>query len=476
MPMHPGWYQHGNHPLRWWDGTTWSDPTTDPRYDPRHHSVLDGATLEFHAPVGWPTPPPNWYPPPLWEPELSWPSAVVLWSVRSLDWDTRKEEEANVGELLSIEKYESAWQFTGIEHIPLTWVPPPNWPPVPPQWSPPEKWKPDRRWGSAPAGWKFWQPDPTTLQRRITEVEERGEERTREALETTTGARLILELADLPLCESVTTTTLSRAPLPVALRHNFKDPGLPAQQETLTKAHENLNWHVSNLRTYILRIVHGLGTVDHWAWTLRRNVHEATQRQHNATVSALTRAMNLAFAEVSRAIPKINPRRPEDGVHIDALLAEVKQSVHHRNSQLEESSRQLERIFQVLTEPDRAANAAPAATQAWEVAEELAATHLRTLGFTDAHRTPPGSDGGIDIEGRGIIAQVKAKATPVPRPDIQRLLGTNQYGAATAFYSTAGYTQGAIDFANHVNVALFTLDLTTNTATAINDAGTNLHA
>lgn len=96
---------------------------------------------------------------------------------------------------------------------------------------------------------------------------------------------------------------------------------------------------------------------------------------------------------------------------------------------------------------------------AWLIAEELAAAWLREHGFPDAVRTPPGVDGGFDVEARGLVGQVKHRAKPSGREEIQRLVGANLHGASMAFFSTAGYTTQAIQYAKAAGVTLYLLDL-----------------
>ncbi|MCD9153110.1 restriction endonuclease [Aeromicrobium duanguangcaii] len=95
----------------------------------------------------------------------------------------------------------------------------------------------------------------------------------------------------------------------------------------------------------------------------------------------------------------------------------------------------------------------------WEDAEELAALHMRrVLGFRDAKRMPDGADGGIDVRSERAIAQVKFLATPVGRPDIQRLAGVFAGGERRVFYSFSGYSKQATEEAEHLKMALFSFD------------------
>lgn len=91
----------------------------------------------------------------------------------------------------------------------------------------------------------------------------------------------------------------------------------------------------------------------------------------------------------------------------------------------------------------------------WEMAEELAAAHMRELGFFDARRTGPGTDGGIDVTAQGAVAQVKHLSVPVGSPDIQRFRGAAHGIEDALFYSSSGYTTAAVVAADRAKIALF---------------------
>ncbi|WP_375385959.1 restriction endonuclease [uncultured Microbacterium sp.] len=91
----------------------------------------------------------------------------------------------------------------------------------------------------------------------------------------------------------------------------------------------------------------------------------------------------------------------------------------------------------------------------WQMAEELAAAHMRELGFTDARRTPAGADRGIDVIANDAAAQVKFLSQPVGGPDIQRLRGAAHGHRNAFFYSSSGYSRQAVALADEVGVALF---------------------
>ncbi len=94
-------------------------------------------------------------------------------------------------------------------------------------------------------------------------------------------------------------------------------------------------------------------------------------------------------------------------------------------------------------------------------AEELAAGHMRGLGFVDATATGAGADGGLDVYSTDAVAQVKLHFKPIGRPDLQRLFGARAHGTTKAmlFYSFAGYSDAALKYADSVQMALFTFDM-----------------
>lgn len=94
----------------------------------------------------------------------------------------------------------------------------------------------------------------------------------------------------------------------------------------------------------------------------------------------------------------------------------------------------------------------------WQDAEDLAAEHLRNAGFRDARRMPDGPDGGVDVVGTGVVAQVKWWSAPVGIGEVQRLRGTAHDSHVAAFYSRAGYTRSASAWADTASVALFVFD------------------
>ncbi len=94
-------------------------------------------------------------------------------------------------------------------------------------------------------------------------------------------------------------------------------------------------------------------------------------------------------------------------------------------------------------------------------AEVNAATQMRSMGFPDATVTAAGADGGIDVHAANAVAQVKLHGKPTGRPDLQRLYGARggNHSKAMLFFTLAGYSAAAVEYADQVEMALFTYSL-----------------
>lgn len=93
----------------------------------------------------------------------------------------------------------------------------------------------------------------------------------------------------------------------------------------------------------------------------------------------------------------------------------------------------------------------------WRTSEEIAAAHMRALGFADAELTGGSRDGGLDVVAGAGVAQVKMQAQPVGAPLLQQLRGTRPQSAHHLFYSTSGYTAAAREAAAEIGVHLFVI-------------------
>lgn len=91
----------------------------------------------------------------------------------------------------------------------------------------------------------------------------------------------------------------------------------------------------------------------------------------------------------------------------------------------------------------------------------MAAAAMRSMGFADAQETPVGPDGGVDVRSRRAIAQVKFRGAQTGRADVQRLVGARGREVLDLFFFTiAGYSARAVEYATEMDVALFTYDPT----------------
>ena len=89
-------------------------------------------------------------------------------------------------------------------------------------------------------------------------------------------------------------------------------------------------------------------------------------------------------------------------------------------------------------------------------AESYAAEVLRAFGFRDARATSAGADGGIDVIGTGVLAQVKMEGVATGRPVIQALYGNAALEAREGIVlSLAGCTRQALAWAERAGVACF---------------------
>lgn len=93
-------------------------------------------------------------------------------------------------------------------------------------------------------------------------------------------------------------------------------------------------------------------------------------------------------------------------------------------------------------------------------AEEAARLHLEGLGAHGTVLTASGPDGGVDVRGSRVVAQVKAQVTPVSAAVVQQIFGIARVEDKTAVvYALAGFTPDAVRFADKAAVALFQFDL-----------------
>ena len=95
----------------------------------------------------------------------------------------------------------------------------------------------------------------------------------------------------------------------------------------------------------------------------------------------------------------------------------------------------------------------------WRDYEIAAARYLEGLGFRRVEVGDGGSDGGVDVRVRGkLVGQVKAHQAKVGRPPLQQIAGVAGAEEVNAvFFSKAGYTKTAVEWASKGEVGLFTI-------------------
>jgi hypothetical protein len=99
-----------------------------------------------------------------------------------------------------------------------------------------------------------------------------------------------------------------------------------------------------------------------------------------------------------------------------------------------------------------------------------AAQYLKWLGFADVRLAGDRTANGIDLRGKGLVAQVdpSTQATRVREVECLWLNCANE-DAAGAFFSLAGYAKDARTRADQLGVPLFVMDLT-GAPQPVNDA------
>ena len=241
------------------------------------------------------------------------------------------------------------------------------------------------------------------------------------------------------------------------------DPGsalTPSELQGLRHAQDDVVARAGTARTYVLYAVFSIGEFDGWFRHVRTDLTAAVQRQFYALRPVIRRLGEVGLSVVSQ---ELYPEEARTAVY----------DLYMQSSALLRTHSPLDSDH---SEDDSAASTSLPGSANWQLAEELAAIELRRRGFYDAQRTPPGADGGFDVEGRGLVAQVKYLAAPVGREAIQRLAGANTHGARMAFFSRSGYTRTAREFADVADIALFTLSVDDDAVDAVNDAGERLWA
>jgi hypothetical protein len=89
--------------------------------------------------------------------------------------------------------------------------------------------------------------------------------------------------------------------------------------------------------------------------------------------------------------------------------------------------------------------------------EEYCTEWCHYLGYPDAVKTQNTRDGGIDIKGSEMIAQVKFYANPVGVAPVRELNGVKRVGQEALFFALNGFTAEARKFASEVGIQLISV-------------------
>ena len=473
----PGWFADpvGTGGLRWWTGMSWSPIAADSSGVDLSRPDVHGLVWAWHPAPRWPAAPPHWFPPPGWGApnQLEPPPSNWAW------WDFSLRMEADgyrptsrglseddhpdrLSELVAEERADPwFWGEVDLTRVPVTWTPPPNWPPTEPGWSPPRGWKAPRRWGSAPPEWDFWQPDRRIIAARQKEAETRLETHSQRLLNTAGGILMTLIKCEAMVALSTTTTPLIKSPLPTGARMGITNSPETPEIIALDSAQQWVIHAASALKTYALHVRFGIREVDHWAGELRLDTVRAWAAYERSAGAAVQTYCERTIARFKEETTKLTSSRNKNR----------KQLAFEAISRLDKFQvEMLARMAAVQSHAtrDEASDIAKGKLVSWQRAEHAALDAMRRMGFTDAELTESGTDSGIDVKSAQAVAQVKDWSKPVGRPDIQKLVGANLHWTYSLFFSSSGYTPMATDYADQAGVGLFILNMTTGEAAPAN--------
>ncbi len=380
-----------------------------------------------------------------WVPDPDWPAPPAMWEWWHCDppLEEGAGEEAGRRHLQLEEQDGTEWWKFSEPDLPMVWVAPPGWPPAPRGWHPPTDWVADPRWPDPPLGWQFWQKEPVSLERArrawwATVVASSGE---RIASDEATYWELRL-VENHARAASVIPGRVLDVDSWAADVNAVPPMDAPSRLAVIAARDDHLR-ALSEQRVFLTRESRDANSADLYA-----RLRVAAAEAHSASLNAVMRWI----------LHCVDLYRSNGG----ELAAEYRERLLHRWLDAFKAAHHLDEMLATYGTPPERDVLNPDHSSAWALAEQVAAVTLQVLGFPDARATPVGADGGFDVEGRGIVAQVKYLTRPVGRPELQRLAGANQHGAQAAFFSRAGYAAQAVAFADAVGMALFTLELPDN--------------
>jgi len=208
---------------------------------------------------------------------------------------------------------------------------------------------------------------------------------------------------------------------------------------------------------------------------------ERENRRLDARIEQNSAAHDSAESRVVRIIAQMRARNPNlttEYIRANRLLFRGYDNARARVEDLERERQLLQRLFERRARLRRAKSEADERVAAelrsqstsvrreggwahhievneWEDAERLAEMHMRHLGYSDARRTNAGADGGVDVESRRAVAQVKDQSSPVGRHLIQQIYGVAHSRNKKAFFFARRYAPQAVEWARENNVKLY---------------------
>lgn len=141
---------------------------------------------------------------------------------------------------------------------------------------------------------------------------------------------------------------------------------------------------------------------------------------------------------------------------LEARLNDIAIQISLKQSEITKLSTEIAKLENRLTSNRNSVAPPPSRLlMQWSDAEVLAHEYCRWLGYQRANLTGEGADGGVDIEGPELVAQVKMHNRPTGRPEIQQLYGIAASINKRGLFFAMSYSSDALEWADKVGVRLY---------------------
>jgi hypothetical protein len=173
-----------------------------------------------------------------------------------------------------------------------------------------------------PAGWNFWQHDPSVFAYRIETLLNDIEQRSRVLSSTLTGIASMLDAGDRLMCRAMRLTPLALSPLPTAARAGLG--AAPPQHIVFSTrmAQYQLNLATSNQRTYLLQVAYGTAEAG-WCGWLRRLLNDAKEDYMQAVENAAQAVFGVTIASLQNEVTSLEGSRRRDRQERAAWLSSL---------------------------------------------------------------------------------------------------------------------------------------------------------